>query len=71
VTSGGRVLAVTAVADDLEEAIKKAVDNIKLVHFQGMQFRRDIGHRCVNELTKNFVTSIRPILNNNFELTAH
>ncbi|KAJ3329704.1 hypothetical protein HDU76_007345 [Blyttiomyces sp. JEL0837] len=50
VTAGGRVLAVTATADNLEEAIKKAVSNVSLIKFEGMQYRRDIGHRALKLL---------------------
>ncbi len=43
VTSGGRVLAVSAWASSLEEAQKKAYGAIKAVSFKGMGYRRDIG----------------------------
>lgn len=42
VTSGGRVLGVTALAPTLREARDKAYANIEKVHFDGMHFRRDI-----------------------------
>lgn len=44
VTNGGRVLGVTAVADDLETAIAEAYAAAKCIHFDGMHFRTDIGH---------------------------
>jgi phosphoribosylamine---glycine ligase len=44
-TSGGRVLDVTAVADSLAEAQQKAYEAVKLIHFEGMQYRSDIGDR--------------------------
>ncbi len=43
VTSGGRVLGVTAVADSLPEAIDIAYRNIAAIHFEGMHYRTDIG----------------------------
>ena len=43
VTSGGRVLAVTAVSPTLEEALKLAYDRVEGITFEGAQFRRDIG----------------------------
>lgn len=43
VTSGGRVLGVTAKGANLDEAIKKAYDAIKAVEFTDMHYRRDIG----------------------------
>jgi phosphoribosylamine---glycine ligase len=44
-TSGGRVLDVTAVADSLAEAQRKAYEAVKLIHFEGMQYRTDIGDK--------------------------
>lgn len=43
VTSGGRVLGVTAAGDTHEEARRKAFDNVKRIAFEGMQYRNDIG----------------------------
>ena len=43
VTSGGRVLGVTAVADSLETALSKAFEAVSEINWKGMQFRRDIG----------------------------
>ena len=43
ITAGGRVLGVTAVGGDLEEAIKKAYAACKPISFQDMHFRTDIG----------------------------
>ena len=41
VTAGGRVLAVSAVAPDLQTALKKAYAELAKISFEGMQFRRD------------------------------
>lgn len=52
VTSGGRVLGVTATADTLENAIKEAYRLTEKIHFENAYFRRDIGRRalaCVKE----------------------
>jgi phosphoribosylamine--glycine ligase len=49
VTSGGRVLGVTAVADSLERALARAYEAIAEVHFDGMYYRRDIGHRALQK----------------------
>ena len=46
-TSGGRVLCVTALADSVRQAQTKAYDAARGIHFDGMQYRRDIGHRAV------------------------
>jgi len=45
ITAGGRVLAVTAVADSLALAITRAYEGVEYIHFDGMQFRRDIGSK--------------------------
>jgi phosphoribosylamine--glycine ligase len=46
-TAGGRVLGVTAAADSLSEALARAYQAMAEVHFEGMYFRRDIGHRAL------------------------
>jgi len=43
VTSGGRVLGVTARGVDLETSIRKAYRALEKIHFDGMQYRKDIG----------------------------
>ncbi|MGI6737289.1 MAG: phosphoribosylamine--glycine ligase [Anaerovoracaceae bacterium] len=43
VTAGGRVLGVTALGDSHEAARQKAFDNVARIHFDGAQYRRDIG----------------------------
>jgi phosphoribosylamine--glycine ligase len=45
VTNGGRVLNVTAIGDTLEAALDKAYKAIKLITFDGMHYRTDIGRR--------------------------
>jgi len=45
VTSGGRVLAVTGFGDDLESAAARSRAAAERIHFEGMQWRRDIGWR--------------------------
>jgi len=47
VTAGGRVLGVTAVGDDLSEALGRAYGRLAAIAFEGMQFRRDIGWRAL------------------------
>ena len=42
-TAGGRVLDVTALGETREDALRKAYAGIGKIHFDGMQFRRDIG----------------------------
>ncbi len=43
ITSGGRVLGVTATGDDLASALRSAYEAVGKISFDGMQFRRDIG----------------------------
>ncbi|NXA00086.1 PUR2 protein, partial [Nesospiza acunhae] len=47
VTSGGRVLTVTAIKEDLPAALQAANLGVAAIHFQGAIFRRDIGHRAI------------------------
>jgi phosphoribosylamine--glycine ligase len=45
VTAGGRVLGVTARGTSLEAAVARAYEAVKVIHFDGMQYRTDIAHR--------------------------
>ncbi len=47
VTSGGRVLGVTAVGDSLRLARERVYAAADQIQFEGCQFRRDIGHRAL------------------------
>ncbi|MDN3543807.1 MAG: phosphoribosylamine--glycine ligase [Roseateles asaccharophilus] len=47
-TSGGRVLCVTALGESVRTAQQLAYDTLTPIHFEGKQFRRDIGHRAVS-----------------------
>ncbi len=47
VTAGGRVLCVTALGDTVKSAQKRAYEITDDIRFDGMQFRRDIGHRAI------------------------
>jgi len=46
-TAGGRVLAVTALGDSPRIAQQRAYDAVAQIHFDGMQYRHDIGWRAV------------------------
>ena len=46
-TTGGRVLCVVGLGDSVKVAQKKAYDTIDSIHFDGAQFRRDIGWRAL------------------------
>jgi phosphoribosylamine--glycine ligase len=44
-TSGGRVLCVTALGDSVRMARTRAYETVERIRFDGMQYRKDIGHR--------------------------
>ena len=43
VTSGGRVMAVTAFGKDYKQALSKSYKAVSKISFEGMNFRRDLG----------------------------
>jgi phosphoribosylamine--glycine ligase len=47
VTSGGRVLCVTALGDTVKIARDRAYQFLEPIRFDGMQYRKDIGHRAI------------------------
>ena len=47
VTSGGRVLGVTAVADDLKNALEKAYEKVGKISFENAYYRKDIGQKAL------------------------
>jgi phosphoribosylamine--glycine ligase len=49
VTSGGRVLCVTALGDSLKMARTRAYEAVDQIRFDGMQYRKDIGHRALKK----------------------
>ncbi len=53
VTSGGRVLCVVGLADTMRMAQKTAYDAVESIHFEGVQYRHDIGWRAL----KSYKTS--------------
>ena len=48
VVSGGRVLCVTALGDSVRQAQRAAYAAVSAIHFDGMQYRTDIGHRALS-----------------------
>ena len=50
VTSGGRVLTVTAHGDDLRAAVDAAYAGVAKIHFEGAHFRRDIAAKAFKHL---------------------
>ena len=47
-TNGGRVLGVTVMAEDIKSAIEKVYAAVRLISFEGMHYRKDIGRRAVS-----------------------
>ena len=47
ITNGGRVLAVSSLADSLADAIELSKEILNQIHFEGMHFRRDIGYEFI------------------------
>ena len=48
-TSGGRVLCVTAISKDLKSTIDKAYEGVAKISFKDMAFRKDIGKKGLNK----------------------
>ncbi|NXP15795.1 PUR2 protein, partial [Thinocorus orbignyianus] len=53
VTSGGRVLSITAVKEDLIKALGEANRGVAAIHFKGATYRKDIGHRGIRLLKQS------------------
>jgi len=49
VTNGGRVLCVTALGDSVKMARARAYEALERIRFDGMQYRKDIGHRALKK----------------------
>jgi phosphoribosylamine--glycine ligase len=43
VTNGGRVMAITSYGPDFRDALQKSYQNIEKIHFEKMNYRKDIG----------------------------
>lgn len=50
VTSGGRVLGVTALGDSLQDALAKSYAGVEKIKFDGAHYRKDIGQKALNAL---------------------
>ncbi|GAB4546918.1 MAG: phosphoribosylamine--glycine ligase [Anaerolineales bacterium] len=53
VSAGGRVCGVTAWAATLVDSVKSAYDAVDKIHFEGMQYRKDIGQKALLSTDKN------------------
>jgi phosphoribosylamine---glycine ligase len=54
-TAGGRVMGVTATAEDLPSAVSRAYAGVGKLQFDGMQYRKDIGAKAVRNVHKTSV----------------
>jgi phosphoribosylamine--glycine ligase len=52
ITSGGRVLGVTALGRDIRDAKNKAYNAIEKIHFKGMHYRKDIADRAIKRTSE-------------------
>lgn len=50
VTSGGRVLGVTALGESIEDALAKSYAGVEKIKFDGVHYRKDIGQKALNAL---------------------
>lgn len=51
-TNGGRVLGITNIANDLEEAIELSYKDVSRILFEGAYYRKDIGAKALSEIKK-------------------
>ncbi len=59
-TAGGRVLSVTAIGDDLEQASKQAYGAMSDITFEGMHYRKDIGARAIKIPVMPTLSEVEP-----------
>eukprot|EP01039_Chlorochromonas_danica_P009330 gene9328-10298_t len=68
VTSGGRVLAVSGMGGSLQEAVQRAYEAVKCIHFDGVHYRKDIAAKGLRRKVRLGVlgstrgTSLQPVL---------
>ncbi|HET7841722.1 MAG TPA: phosphoribosylglycinamide synthetase C domain-containing protein, partial [Terriglobia bacterium] len=60
-TSGGRVMGVTAIAQDLPAAIERAYAAVSKVKFEGMHFRHDIGRKGLESRARGSGGGLAPL----------
>lgn len=52
VTKGGRVLGVTAIAEDIKQAVDNAYQAVNHINFNGMHYRTDIAYQAIKRVSK-------------------
>ena len=53
ISAGGRVLSVVGMGEDIITARQKAYHAVTQIHFDGMQYRQDIGHQALKHTVEN------------------
>jgi len=53
ITAGGRVLCVCTLGDDMRESRNQTYKLVKKIHWEGMYYRTDIGHRALSRINGN------------------
>ena len=52
-TNGGRVLSIVCQDKDFDKVFEQAYENLKRINFDGIYFRKDIGHQVRKNFTRN------------------
>jgi len=53
-TNGGRVMGVTVVSKSLNDAVLSAYNYVRVIDYEGKQYRRDIGYRALNKTFRDY-----------------
>lgn len=62
VTAGGRVLGITALGDDLEDAISRAYATVNLINWPGSYYRKDIGQKALQRQRRTAEPTGKPLV---------
>ncbi|PIE57623.1 MAG: 5-(carboxyamino)imidazole ribonucleotide mutase [Desulfobulbus propionicus] len=68
VTNGGRVLGVTAIGKDIDEAVKRAYQTVSVISWDGCFYRRDIGHRALQRPAAPGKTQVAIVMGSDSDL---
>ncbi|PIE56498.1 MAG: 5-(carboxyamino)imidazole ribonucleotide mutase [Desulfobulbus propionicus] len=68
VTSGGRVLGVTALGDTLEQAVTRAYQAVAKISWEDCRYRKDIGHRALARLASSVVPQVGIVMGSDSDL---
>lgn len=68
VTSGGRVLGITAIGEDIQTALARAYEAVAAIAWDGCFFRRDIGHRALTRLQEKKAAMVGIVMGSDSDL---